>query len=152
MLTLPLGTRVLVCREAIDMRRSFDGLEAAVRERLREDPLSGALFVFWNRRRDRLKILSFDGSGLWIWYKRLERGCFELPGGPGAEVSTAELLLVLEGIELTSVRRRRRWRRGSLQQEGFSDRNRSRNATRSEPASRRSRAATQRDFPAVGSG
>ena len=66
-MTLPLATRVLVCREAIDTRRSFDGLEAAVRERLREDPLSGALFVFWNRRRDRLKILSFDGTGLWIW-------------------------------------------------------------------------------------
>ena len=80
MLTLPLSTRVLVCRDPIDMRRSFDGLEAAVRERLREDPLSGALFVFWNRRRDRLKILSFDGSGLWIWYKRLERGRFEVPG------------------------------------------------------------------------
>jgi transposase len=154
MLTLPLGTRVLVCREAIDMRRSFDGLEAAVRERLREDPLSGALFVFWNRRRDRLKILSFDGTGLWIWYKRLERGRFELPAGPadGAEVSAADLLLVLEGIELTSVRRRRRWRRGSLQQEGFSDRNHSRNATRSEPASRRSRAAAQRDYAAFGSG
>jgi len=154
MLTLPLGTRVLVCREAIDMRRSFDGLEAAVRERLREDPLSGALFVFWNRRRDRLKILSFDGTGLWIWYKRLERGRFELPGGPtdGAAVSAADLLLVLEGIELTSVRRRRRWRRGSLQQEGFSDRNQSRNATRSEPASRRSRGAAQRDYAAAGSG
>ena len=82
MLTLPLATRVLVCREAIDMRRSFDGLEAAVRERLREDPLSGALFVFWNRRRDRLKIFSFDGTGFWIWYKRLEGGRFELPGRP----------------------------------------------------------------------
>jgi transposase len=154
MLTLPLGTRVLVCREAIDMRRSFDGLEAAVRERLREDPLSGALFVFWNRRRDRLKILSFDGTGLWIWYKRLERGRFELPGGPaaGAEVSAADLLLVLEGIELASVRRRRRWRRGSLQQEGFSDRNGSRNATRSEPASRQPRGAAQRDYAAAGSG
>ena len=113
MLTLPLATRVLVCREAIDMRRSFDGLEAAVRERLREDPLSGALFVFWNRRRDRLKILSFDGTGFWIWYKRLEGGRFELPGRPGdnPEVSTADLLMVLEGIEFATARRRRRWRR-----------------------------------------
>jgi len=56
MLTLPLSTRVLVCRQPVDMRLSFDGLEAAVRERLQQDPLSGALFVFWNRRRDRLKI------------------------------------------------------------------------------------------------
>ena len=83
MLTLPVSTRVLVCREPIDMRRSFDGLEAAVRERLQENPLSGALFVFWNRRRDRLKVLSFDGTGLWIWYKRLEGGRFELPGQLG---------------------------------------------------------------------
>ncbi|HXO27183.1 MAG TPA: IS66 family insertion sequence element accessory protein TnpB [Thermoanaerobaculia bacterium] len=66
MLTLPVSTRVLVCREPVDMRLSFDGLEAAVRERLQQNPLSGALFVFWNRRRDRLKILSFDGTGLWI--------------------------------------------------------------------------------------
>lgn len=132
MLTLPLGTRVLVCREPIDMRRSFDGLEAAVRERLREDPLSGALFVFWNRRRDRLKILSFDGTGLWIWYKRLEQGRFEVPV-TGREMSAADLLLVLEGIELASARRRRRWRRGALQPQGFSDRNHS-NATRSATA------------------
>jgi hypothetical protein len=77
------------------MRRSFDGLEAAVRERPQENPLSGALFVFWNRRRDRLKILSFDGSGLWIWYKRLESGRFELPGQPGdrPEISSADLLM-----------------------------------------------------------
>jgi transposase len=121
MLTLPLATRVLVCREPIDMRRSFDGLEAAVRDRLAEDPLSGAWFVFWNRRRDRLKVLSFDGTGLWIWYKRLEGGRFELPGRPGdsAEISATDLLMVLEGIELASVRRRRIWRRDSRQRKGF---------------------------------
>lgn len=115
MLTLPLATRVLVCSEPIDMRRSFDGLEAAVRERLGEDPLSGALFVFWNRRRDRVKILSFDGSGLWIWYKRLERGTFELPGRltAGSQLTASDLLLVLEGIEIGSARRRRRWHRAS---------------------------------------
>ena len=153
MLTLPLGTRVLMCREPVDMRRSFDGLETAVRERLREDPLSGALFVFWNRRRDRLKILSFDGTGLWIWYKRLERGRFEVPGNPtdSAEMSSADLFLVLEGIELTSARRRRRWRRGARQQQGFSDRNSS-NATRSETASGQSRVTARRDLAVVGDG
>ena len=149
MLTLPLSTRVLVCRQAIDMRRSFDGLEAAVRELLREDPLSGALFVFWNRRRDRLKILSFDGTGLWIWYKRLERGRFELPGGGDAEISSADLLLVLEGIELGSVRRGRRWRRGAGQKEPFSDRNLSVNDPRSDPTSRRSSPAARRDLSAA---
>lgn len=137
MLTLPLSTRVLLHREPIDMRRSFDGLEAAVRERLREDPLSGALFVFWNRRRDRLKILSFDGSGLWIWYKRLEQGRFEVPGllGESPELSAEDLLLILEGVELASVRRRRWWRRGAGLQQRFSDRNHSSNATRPEQAS-----------------
>lgn len=135
MLTLQATTRVLISREPIDMRRSFDGLEAAVRERLAEDPLSGALFVFWNRRRDRLKILSFDGSGLWIWYKRLEGGRFELPAGPG-EVSAGDLLLVLEGIALDSVRRRRRWRRSGFAGAPSSDKNRSVHARRPGQASR----------------
>jgi len=154
MLTLPLSTRVLVCREPLDMRRSFDGLEAAVRERLREDPLSGAWFVFWNRRRDRLKILSFDGTGLWIWYKRLEGGRFELPGqlGDHAEISSADLLMVLEGIELASVKRRRRWHRGTRQQQGFSDRNHSPHGPRSEQASRRPGAPARSDFGVAGSG
>jgi len=140
MLTLPASTRVLVCRDPIDMRRSFDGLEVTVRERLREDPLSGALFVFWNRRRDRLKILSFDGSGLWIWYKRLERGRFEVPGvlGDPPEVSAEDLLLILEGVELGSVRRRRWWRRRTGQRRWQYDRNHESNATRSEQASGRS--------------
>jgi transposase len=125
------AVRVLVCREPVDMRRSFDGLESAVRERLKADPVSGAWFVFWNRRRDRLKILSFDGSGLWIWYKRLEGGCFEIPGGveDSAEITMAQLMLVLEGIEVTSVRHRRRWRRNAGQVERFSDRKRSLNGT-----------------------
>lgn len=122
MLTLPATTRVFVSREPIDMRRSFDGLEAAVRERLRQDPLSGALFVFWNRRRDRLKILSFDGTGLWIWYKRLEGGRFELPVKTAGDMTTSDLLLLLEGIELSSVRRRRRWRRGIFSGQAISDR------------------------------
>ncbi|HVT56769.1 MAG TPA: IS66 family insertion sequence element accessory protein TnpB [Thermoanaerobaculia bacterium] len=154
MLTLPLSTRVLVCREPLDMRRSFDGLEAAVRERLQENPLSGALFVFWNRRRDRLKILSFDGTGLWIWYKRLESGRFELPGQPGdsPEISSADLLMVLEGIEFASARRRRRWRRGTGQEKGFYDRNQSYHGPRSEQASRRPGAAARRDLTAAGGG
>jgi transposase len=118
------------------MRRSFDGLESLVRERLGDDPTSGAWFVFWNRRRDRLKILSFDGSGLWIWYKRLEGGCFEVPGraDDGAEITSAELMLVLEGIEVTSVRHRRRWRRNAGLVERFSDRNRSFHGTTRSPA------------------
>jgi transposase len=154
MLTLPLSTRVLICREPLDMRRSFDGLEAAVRERLLEDPLSGALFVFWNRRRDRLKILSFDGSGLWIWYKRLESGRFEFPGHPGdsAEITSADLLMVLEGIELATVRRRHRWRRGSGQAQDKSDRKNPFYGPRSEHASGRSGPAARGDRSAAGGG
>jgi transposase len=110
---LPATQRVLLYREAVDMRRSFDGLEQLVREGLGEDPLSGAVFVFRNRRGDRLKLLVWDGTGFWIWYKRLEGGSFRLPeiAGIGQEVSSAELVLMLEGIDLSGARRQRRWRR-----------------------------------------
>ncbi len=79
MLMLPATMRVLLYREPVDMRRSFDGLECLVRDGLGEDPLSGSLFVFSNRRRDRAKLLLWDGSGFWIWYKRLEEGTFHFP-------------------------------------------------------------------------
>jgi transposase len=97
-----------------DMRRGFDGLAALVREVVREDPLSGHLFVFFNRRRDRVKILWWDRSGYAVWYKRLERGAFrphveQREGVVVAEVEAAELALVLEGIELAGARRRSRF-------------------------------------------
>ena len=114
MLTLPPSVRVFVCLAPADMRRSLDGLAALTREILREDPLSGHLFVYFNRRRDRVKVLFWDRSGLALYYKRLEKGTFRLsafedPDSPRAEIESAELALILEGIELANAKRRPRF-------------------------------------------
>jgi transposase len=99
------------------MRKSFRGLIALTEAVLRQDPASGHLFVFINRRRDLLKILHWDGSGFWIWYRRLERGTFQLPSTDaaneqaGVELTPAQLSLILEGIDLGSVRQRLRYQR-----------------------------------------
>jgi transposase len=95
------------------MRKSFDGLCGLVREQLGNDPASGHLFVFRNRRCDRVKILYFDRTGLAIWYKRLECGRFFWPakGATAArEMDGAEMALILEGIELRGARQRKRFR------------------------------------------
>jgi transposase len=110
-------TKVFLARNATDMRMSFHGLITLTEAVLRKDPTSGHLFVFLNRRRDMIKVLYWDGSGFCIWYKRLERGTFQAPPvgpgdvGNGIEVSAAQLSLILEGIELTSVKQRLRFRR-----------------------------------------
>jgi len=115
MLTLPPSVRIFVCLQPTDMRKGFDGLAALTREVLDQDPFSGHLFVFFNRRRDRVKALLWDRSGLVIWYKRIEKGRFHLAAlaadrsGSGAEVEAAELLLILEGITLQGARRRPRF-------------------------------------------
>lgn len=111
MLSLPPSVRVFVATSPADMRRSFDGLTALVRDILTQDPLSGHLFVFSSRRRDRVKILWWDRSGFCLWYKRLERGTFRLPtlDQPSVEMESAELALLLEGIDLDGARRRPRF-------------------------------------------
>jgi len=114
MLTMPPTVRVFVCLAPADMRRSLDGLAAMTREILKEDPLSGHLFVFFNRRRDRVKILLWDRSGLCLYYKRIEKGVFRLsslerPNRIRAEIEAAELTLILEGIDLHGSRRRKRF-------------------------------------------
>jgi transposase len=109
-------TKVFLAKQVTDMRKSFRGLLALTEAVLRQDPASGHLFVFVNRRRDMLKILHWDGSGFWIWYRRLERGTFQLPATDaddeqsGIELTPAQLSLILEGIDLTSVRQRLRYR------------------------------------------
>jgi transposase len=117
MFLLSPQTKVFVARQVTDMRKSFRGLLALTEAVLREDPTSGHLFVFVNRRRDLLKILHWDGGGYWIWYRRLERGTFQLPAGEEEQVSIeltpAQLSLILEGIDLTSVRQRLRYRHPS---------------------------------------
>jgi transposase len=104
------ATRIFVALEPVDMRRSFNGLYAAVETVLKENPLSGHLFVFTNRHRNRIKILYFDGSGLWVCAKRLEGGTFGWPEGEGASGSLRpeQLQLLLHGME---GRSRRRWYR-----------------------------------------
>ena len=115
MLTLPPSTRVFVATKHADMRRSFDGLMALVRDFLGEDPLSGHLFVFRNRRGDRLKILWWERDGLAIFYKRLEEGGFAFPPGTGEsprlEMTAADLQLVLQGIDPAKVKRAQRYQR-----------------------------------------
>jgi transposase len=115
MLSLPLPVRIFLCTQPADMRRSFDGLAQMVREFLRADPLSGHLFVFRSKRGDRVKLLYWDSDGLAIWYKRLEEGTFRFPEpaaeGHGIEIRAAELAMLLDGVELTSVKRRKRYHR-----------------------------------------
>ncbi len=114
MLSLPPSTRVFVATKSTDMRRSFDGLYALVRDFLGEDPLSGHLFVFRNRAGDRLKILWWDRDGLAIWYKRLEEGTFRFPSAGDAarlEMTSDDLQLVLQGIDLAKVTRSKRYQR-----------------------------------------
>jgi transposase len=115
MLSLPTKVRVFLCTRATDMRKSFDGLHGLVLEVLRQDPQSGDLFVFLNRRRDRMKILLWEGDGLAIWYKRLESGTFALPAGRGDSLvlSSAQLALLLGGIDLAQTRPRKRYRSAS---------------------------------------
>lgn len=104
--------RVFVASVPVDLRRSFDSLASCTQELLQQDPLSGHLFVFRNRQGDRVKILYWDRTGYCLWYKRLEKGTFRLPSSPGGvEISTAELVLLLEGIDLSGARRRQRFER-----------------------------------------
>lgn len=110
MLGISAITRVYVSEVATDMRCSFEGLSYRVREVLKEDSLSGHLFVFFNRRKDKLKILYFDRTGYAIWYKELQRGTFTCP--EKREITQAELMCVLEGIEIEGIRRKKRYFRG----------------------------------------
>ena len=115
MLSLPLPVRIFLCTRHADMRRSFDGLAQLVREFLGADPLSGHLFVFRNKRGDRVKLLYWDSDGLAIWYKRLEEGTFRFPAatgdGAGVEIRAADLTMLLDGVDLGSVQRQQRYRR-----------------------------------------
>lgn len=114
MLSLALPGRVFLCATPTDMRKSFDGLSAVVRDHLNQDPLAGDLFVFRNKRGDRLKLLYWDADGLAVWSKRLEEGTFQFPtstSDTAVEVNATELALILGGIELRSVERRKRYQR-----------------------------------------
>jgi len=110
------ATRIYVAAGATDLRKGFDGLYGLVRDRLAEEPLSGHLFLFTNAQRNRLKLLFYDGSGLWVCAKRLEKGRFRWPEGACERskivLSHEELALLLGGIDLLQTQRRR-WHRAS---------------------------------------
>ena len=119
MLTLPPGSRVFVATARVDGRKGIDGLSALVRSQHAEDPLSGSMYVFFSRRGDRVRVLYFDRDGYVLITKRLERGTFRPPWAAErghVVVEAAELLLVLEGIELRGSVRRSRWVPSSRQQ------------------------------------
>ncbi len=107
MLSLPASVRIFLCLQPVDMRLSFDRLAALAGEVCGQSPLSGHLFVFHSRRRDRLKILYWDRDGLALWYKRLEKGVFPVPKQDAGSlaVSPAELSLLLEGVDISAFRK-----------------------------------------------
>ena len=109
MLTLSPSVRIFLAPGVTDMRKSFDTLAALARDGIGEDPLSGSLFVFCNRRRDRLKILYWDRSGYVLFAKRLEKGTFSWPAAKGQskiEFTSAELSMLIGGLDLRSSRKR----------------------------------------------
>jgi transposase len=116
MLTLPPSVRIFVAAEPVDARKSFDGLSAVVRDCWGTDPLTGHMFCFINRRGDMIQILFWDRSGFVIMRKRLEAGTFRLARGADGnnshvEIDAADLALMLEGIEMDTVKRRKRFKR-----------------------------------------
>jgi transposase len=110
-----VATRVYLAAGSTDMRRGFEGLYGMARDRLQCDPLSGHVFLFANAQRNRIKLLYWDGSGLWVCAKRLEKGRFRWPEAASGEtkvaLSHAELTLLLGGIDLTRTQRRPWYRR-----------------------------------------
>ena len=121
MLTLGPATHIYLAPGVTDMRKSFDTLFALARSQIGVDPLSGHLFVFSNRLRNRLKILYWDGSGLWVCAKRLEKGTFHWPkakhGASSITLSQEQLSLLLGGLDLKDTRQRRWWRKGITNEE-----------------------------------
>ena len=115
MLSIGTATRVYLVLGATDMRKGRDGLHGLVAGHLKEDPLSGHLFAFANRSRDRIKVLYWDGSGLWVCSKRLEKGRFSWPEKSEADgkvtLSSAEWSMLIGGIDMRASRRKSWWRK-----------------------------------------
>ena len=124
MLSWPPSVRIYLAASPTDMRKGFDSLASAVEGSMALDPFSGHLFVFRSRRGDRVKVLWWDRDGYCLWYKRLEKGCFRFPAGAAApeaahvEVKAADLMMILDGVDLASVRRQRRFSREAVANPG----------------------------------
>ncbi len=116
MIGLPNTSRLLLYRHPTDMRKSFDGLAGIVRSELQREPTDGSVFLFVNRRRDRIKLLYWDRDGLVLWYKRLQSGTIQgVDRGDSdvIEIDAIELSMLLGGVTIDSVRRRKRFRRAA---------------------------------------
>jgi transposase len=115
MLSLPPTVRIWLSAQPADLRKSFDSLAALVREGLQGNPLSGDIFVFRNKAADRVKLLVWEEDGYAIWYKRLEAGTFRFPATadaqPRVQIRAADLVMLLEGVDLSSVKRGKRYHR-----------------------------------------
>ncbi len=117
MLSVLVPVRIFLARDPVDMRKSFHGLVSLTESVLKQDPLAGHLFVFVNRRRDRIKLLYWGGTGFCIWYQQLEKGTYPLPDAAtadereGIEITASQLSLILDGIDLSTVRQRPRYQR-----------------------------------------
>jgi len=117
MLSFSSATKIYLAAGPTDMRKSFNSLSAIVQNEIEKDPLSGHLYVFCNRAHNRLKILTWDGSGLWVLAKRLEKGTFSWPDGESkvVDMSFEELTQLISGLDLRSFQRRKWYRRRSRQ-------------------------------------
>jgi transposase len=117
-LSFPPAVRIWLCVQPTDLRKSFDSLAELVRQHLEANPLSGHVFVFRNRRSDRVKLLYWDEDGYVIIYKRLEAGTFRFPAAAAQQASVtlraAELAMLLDGVDWQNVRRSRRYQRPAL--------------------------------------
>jgi transposase len=107
--------RIFVCTQDTNMCKSFDSLRGIVRSTMHLDPLSGYLFIFKNKRGDRIKVMYWDGDGFALWYKVLQRGTFQFPNlenysSAGVEIDATTLHMILDGIDLSSICRRPRYR------------------------------------------
>ena len=124
MLSLPSRVAVWLACAPVDLRKAFDGLAAMVRDQFHRDPFSGDVFVFFNRRRDRVKLLVWDDNGFWLLYKRLELGTFEAIDTDGDRASEplrmdrAKLMMLLEGIDTKRARFRRHFTRSVRMKSG----------------------------------
>jgi len=115
------NTRIFLCTQDTDMRKSFDGLRGIIRTAMHLDPLSGGLFLFKNKRGDRIKVVYWDSDGFALWYKVLQRGTFQFPdlqnfSSAGIEIDASTLRLILDGIDLSSIRRQQRYRHSPVTQ------------------------------------
>lgn len=112
MLGLPSGAKIYFCSQPVDLRRGFDGLSGMIESVLAMNVLNGHLFLFVNRRRDRIKALWWEPGGLVLWYKRLEQGTFEMPRVPEGQahvtIDATQLAMLIGGVPLSSARTRRK--------------------------------------------